>query len=818
MLAHALLSFRRSLSRHRFYAALNVLGLAAGVAVFLVLMLVVRYEYSFDRWLPHADQVYRLDDTFSSPGQAPLEDPDASYVALPLLLADFPQIAGGARLKGVREPVGVGATIDSEIVHYADPSFLDVVELPLVAGNRSNALSSPGKVVISQELARKYFGASQAVGRTLTMSRDGHKASYAVSAVMKDLPANSTLRISILTPLTPAVEQGDSAFRNWGSDSGPTYLRFRSASDARSVAAGLRDFVARRAAGGGPDQLGARPEDQLKLSLVRLLDAHFHDVGLRSTVPGADRRIVLSLGAVGALALLIAAINTVNLATARAGLRAREVALRKVMGASRNVLLAQFLGESIALAALAGLLGLSVCELAVPALDTMGGWSVRIDYPAVLSWLALLTIAVGVGAGLYPALLLSRFRPAAVLTAARLPSGGRMGQRLRNLLVLVQFACAIGFAICTLVIDAQARFLRQADRGFERQGLILVLSFAAKDLEPRQRDLLDAFRAVPGIVLAAASDREPDSASASTTTVYPPGWAGQAPSMIYEQVGRDYFRTYGVHLLAGRVFGQAYGSDDQASRSGGKRQFSTIINRKAAALLGYANPAAALGHGFRMDGPMGEETLTIVGVVRDTRFMSPREPVAAQFYLYDTGPIDRAVAALRFRGVPRQDILARLQAAWRTVVPEQPFRAQTANQRLSRFYRPDQQRAWLFSIGAILALAIAASGLYGLAAFGTARRMQEIGIRKALGADTAAMLLLLVGQFIRPVLLANVIAWPVAWAAMRVWLSGFDQRIGLSPVTFVAVTLIAVAISIMTVLGQAWRVAKAEPARALRYE
>ena len=284
-----------------------------------------------------------------------------------------------------------------------------------------------------------------------------------------------------------------------------------------------------------------------------------------------------------------------------------------------------------------------------------------------------------------------------------------------------------------------------------------------------------------------ASDREPDSASTSNQQIIPPGWIGPQPDLLYEIVGRDYFRTYGVHLLAGRIFDDAHGSDDGRCDEFAGRALSTIVNRKTAALLGFADPRQALGQHFDMDTAKGRERLTIIGVVQDVRFMSPRDPVQPQFYLYDTSRIEGAVAAVRFSGVTRAEILSRLQTAWHGVAPNQPFRAETADERLVDFYLPDQRRARLFSVGAVLALAIAAIGLYGLAAFGTARRMREIGIRKVLGATSTDMLLLLVGQFVRPVLLANLIAWPIAWAVMRSWLSGFDQRVALSPLYFLGV-------------------------------
>ena len=243
-----------------------------------------------------------------------------------------------------------------------------------------------------------------------------------------------------------------------------------------------------------------------------------------------------------------------------------------------------------------------------------------------------------------------------------------------------------------------------------------------------------------------------------------------------------------------------------------------VINRTAVSVLGFGDPQAAIGQNISVSSDGEPDKHVIVGVVQDVRFMSPRQPVAAQFYVYGSKAIDGGNAAIRFHGTPRAQVMQGLQAAWRGVAPNNPFIAKTADERLAEFYRPDQQRATLFSAGASLAVGIACVGLYGLASFNTARRTREIGIRKTLGASTGQVLLLLVGQFIRPVLLANLIAWPVAWAIMRDWLSGFDSRVALSPAIFVEATAAALAISIVTILGQAIRVARAEPARALRYE
>ena len=817
MIAHGLLTFYRSLASHRLYAALNVLGLAIGFAVFLVLALVVRYEFSFDQWLPDIENVYRLDQTWLFAGRPPDEEAGSTFVAYELLRTDFPQIAAATRMLRRDSPTSAGHVFDSETVTYVDPEYLDVLRLPLVAGNRTRALAGASSVVITERIARKYFGATDVVGRTLDIAENGVKRSFNVSAVLRDLPSNTTLSVSLLTLLTPAIETGVEAFHSWGSDAGETLLRFRNSADATMVSAGLRDFVRRRAAGAGEDQEGAHPEREIALSLVRLPDAHFHDAALNTTPPGVDRRVVLSLGAIGVLALVMAAINTINLATARSSLRAREVALRKVMGATHRSLVIQYLGESLALVGLAALIGLALTELAVPVINALGGWSVQIEYREVLPVLLGVVVVVGLGSGLYPALLLAAYRPATVLAAVRSPAGGRLGAQLRQMLVLAQFATAIAFAVCTLVIDAQATLLRKADRGFDRQGMIIVQSLEAKELVGRQDAILDVLRAVPGVVSVTRSDREPDSDFSNNTNIGRPGLVGPAPALSREIVGRDYFATYGIQRIAGRLFDRAHPEDEFDADAAGDRLHSAVLNVKAVLALGFADPAAAIGHTVteEADHPTQYE---IVGVVQDVRFMSPREPVSPQFYVLDSHGFEFAKAAIRYRGVSATSMMLRLQTAWRAAAPENPFLAQTADERLADFYKPDEQRAQLFSLGALLALLIACLGLYGLASFNTTRRIREIGIRKTLGAATRDVLMLLLLQFIRPVLIANVLAWPLAWLVMRDWLSGFDVRVALSPAYFIFVSAAMVGLALATVFSQAWRVARAEPAKALQYE
>jgi putative ABC transport system permease protein len=332
------------------------------------------------------------------------------------------------------------------------------------------------------------------------------------------------------------------------------------------------------------------------------------------------------------------------------------------------------------------------------------------------------------------------------------------------------------------------------------------------------------------VLAVTASDRHPDPDNNSNTNVKLVGNPQIEPSLLFERIGSDYARTYGLKLLAGRVLDERYGADDRAGVkyddiADAGRGINTMINASAAHALGFADPAKALGRQLNFDRSDKGNALiaTIVGVVADVRFVSPRLPLPPQFYLLDShlGPANSPSswsAAVRVRDGNQAQVRQRLETVWRSLAPGAPFQGETVQVTMKPFYDSDARRGQLFAAGAVLSAAIACLGLYGLAAFNTSRRVKEIGIRKTLGASTADVLRLLVGEFLRPVFWANLIAWPVAWLAMRWWLAGFDQRIGLSSAYFLIPSLAAILVAVLTVVEQAMRVSRAEPARALRYE
>jgi putative ABC transport system permease protein len=809
----ALLTFYRSLVRHKLYAALNIGGLAVGIAVFLVLGLYVRFETSFEHWMPGYQHIYLVESRTPDEISATFRQntPVAFWTAVE---HDLPGTIG-TRLSDANATVikdGVGVNEDLALV---DPGFPQVFDLPVVQGDLHHAFDDPSSIVLTQTTARKYFGDADAVGKPLTVAYEGKSHIYHVVAVLRAFPKNTEFDADMLARMTISEDKASRDYKSnhqWNYGNPKTYVRLPDAAAARRFADQMPGLSARHAQNETPDNPGYK----IDLKVQPLADVHGETAG--------EKIAITTLGIVGVLTLLIAIVNYVNLATARAGLRAREVAMRKVLGADRGTLARHYVGEAVATAAIAAFIGLAIAELGLPLVNAASGLSLSMDYVGangVLLPLIVLVLVVGLVAGIYPATVLARMPAAAVLASARSPGGGRAGTYVREALVVFQFAIAIAFLIGTMVLVSQTRHVRNADVGYDRQGLMLVTSLGSSGLNDAQRDgILHRLSSVPGVTAATVANNVPGPEPFTSETSVPlPGVPGNGPSLRQFDTTPGFFDVMGAKLVAGRLFDSRPADINPNAlpvnaNSPINFPYNIVVNRTALAALHIPSPQAAIGRTFA--GP-NTSTRTIIGVIDDMRFDDPRTPIPPTMYGSVPRDPQSAIAILRFSGDPKVMHDA-AQTAWRQEAPEVPFQAKTAVQNLQHFYEHDDHTAKLFTIGAVLAVAIGCVGLWGLASFNTARRIKEIGIRKTLGASSADVVKLLVGQFLRPVLIANLFAWPLAFFAMRTWLAGFDDRIALSPLFFVAATVLAVAIAVLTVLAQSLRAARSTPAWALRHE
>jgi putative ABC transport system permease protein len=821
----------RRLVMNRAYSAINIGGLALGLAGCLMILNYVNYERSYDRWLPDSGRIFQVQATWHDMGQPTERSQNTPPPVFDALPPGFPQIEAMTLLRSgpallIRN--GKPMFIDSTVV---DPAFFKVFQLPFAYGSAAAALPDPSTVVLTESEAIKQFGTANVVGRMITLGAGEGKIDYKVSGVLRDLPRNSSVKLAILFALNTADRAAASEpVIGWGAGGEQHYVKLRNPADAAAINAALPAWEKRTIP---TETLGGKtrsPADTLGLSLAPITGLHLGEVQQDAQVPGGDARTLATFAIVALLTLGMAVMNFVNLSTARAVQRAREVALRKLLGASRIQLIAQFFLESVLLSALAMLIALSAVELATPWIGQWVGADLHMTYlgsGGILLPALGLFAAVALAGGLYPAFYLSRFRPAAVLRANRASAETPGSGRLRTALVVLQFAVAIGLIVCTWVIFAQTRFVQTVDPGFRRDGLVQLDAawrFAGNQSEydVAKRELLK----IPGVV---AVGRTNLGIASTTRNAYPirvPG-ASADVSIGFYGVDTDFFQTMEMRLLAGRTFSDtqaydrlihpAYDATPAQIAALQPRGLNIVLNRNAARLLGYATPQDAIGKPVKVGVELlGLVPATIVGVVEDTRIRTAHDAIEPIVYGYDPGRTFQVV--IRYAAARPSQVMDGIEKVWHRFEPEIPFQGRFAEDIVREVYAADLARGALFAGFAMLAIVIACLGLYSLAAFATERRTREIGIRKVVGARVRDIVRLLVWQFSKPVVIANLIAWPVAWWAMRDWLNTFDARIALTLTPFALAGILAFVIAVATVAGQSFRVARMNPIHALRYE
>ena len=778
----------RNLARRRSTTALNVVGLAAGLACCLLIGAHVRHELSYDRFHTHADRIVRVQPRFGEFGYFAV----TPVTALDHLQTAYPEVVAATHVQLKRAIVRQGERwIEEEAFAYADASVFDVFTFPLRRGDPTTALREPNTVVLTETAAAAYFGDADPMGRTLALN-DG--ATLTVTGVMADMPSNSHLQVRALASLATIYDGAEADVVAGFRLQGHQYLRLTTPEAAEALQAKLDALTAE-----GQDAVQAALGfwvDGMEIGLYPLTRIHLYpNVGPNANPEGAARYLYL-FGAVALFVLLLACINYMNLATAQAAERAKEVGIRKVAGAQRRQLAVQFLGESVLVCLAALVLALGLVQVLLPAFNrlTDGALAVRYDLPT-LGVLAGAVLLTGLVAGSYPALILSRLQPIGMLRGR---VGGRGGARLRQGLVVFQFAVSVGLIVATLVVHQQLRFMQTKSLGYQTAQVV-------------QLQLPEAVRA-QGKALKAEVERLAGVAGASLSSGVPSGGGGmmymhelnetETVPVVALQADADYLAAMGMDLAAGRTFDAARAADTSA----------VLLNETALRVFGLE---AQVGEAGTFD--FGGEMRTVVGVVRDFHASSLHQPIGpAVLTLPDAEQAGALV--VRLEAGQATEALAAVEAVWQRFAPEEPFTYVFADDVLASYYRAERRTGRLFAAFAGLAVLIGGLGLFGLATFTAQQRTKEIGVRKVLGATVPGLVALLSKDFLRLVLVAFVVAAPLAYLAMRHWLEDFAYRIDLGAGVILLAGALAVAVALLTVSGQAIRAARRNPAESLRYE
>ena len=802
MLKTSLTVALRTFRRRKGTTALHLAGLAVGLACCFLAALYVEDELAYDRFHAHADRTFRLAEERAFGGgetatliSSPAATAEALRTKVPAAELVV-QVADDAGL--VRRP-GADEAFQVDNLLFADADFFRLFTFPLVRGDAARVLAAPGQAVLAASVARRLFGDADPVGETVLVERIGFSVqdpaplALTVTGVAADAPATSTIRFGLVASGTTVV-QGFGGPAQRLANGAATYVRTR-------TPAGRTDLI--RAVGqlvesGGPGGFG-------KLAGVMadpLPSLHLAYQDRNATFAGQPRYLYL-FSAVALFVLLVACINYTNLATAHAATRAKEVGVRKTVGAGRGALVRQFYAEALVLAGVAGLLALGLTSAALPAFNAFFGKGVAVDGPrdlALLVGMAALTLVVGLLAGSYPALYLSRLAPATMLRGGSARGPG--GARLRQALVVVQFAITIGLMIATGVVLQQLRYSQRLDLGF-RGDQVLTLNLSTPALARQRAALQSAVEAVPGVASVAVSSAVPG-AFTMMIAVGPAGGndPGQNSHVRFADTDAAFAETYGLRLAAGRYFADG-------------EKTGVVVNEAAARKLGLmtTDAAEAVGKRFRVG-----SDVEVVGVVRDFHIASTREAIGP-VVLAPIGEVSNRLT-LSVRLDPRRlpETLGALGDVWDRLVPGYPFAYQFVDDEFAALYRNDRKLGQIFGVFAGLTVLLACLGLFGLAAHAAERRTKEVGVRKVLGASAASLVGLLSRDFLALVAVAFVLAVGPAYWAMSRWLEDFPYRVDLGPGVALAAGAVALVVAAVTVAGRALRAAQADPVRALRYE
>ncbi|MGV3601169.1 MAG: ABC transporter permease [Dyadobacter fermentans] len=774
----------RNLFRNKGFSAINILGLSVGMASALLILFWMYNEVSYDRFHTKKDYLYEAWNRGTFDGRLQCWN-STPQVLGPALKAEYPEVADVARIYSRWFVTRNGDKKISTEAMVTDPAFLSMFDFPLLQGNPANALHSVSSMIVTQKMAIRMFGTEDVLGKTISIDKDN----FTITGVMKDLPPNTEFRFDYILPWQYLKKIG-AADETWLFNNARTFVLLKPATNPALLAGKIKDITIRHS--------NRAEEHEVFLHPISLW--HLYSNFENGQVVGGRIAIVRLFGVIAAFILLIACINFMNLSTARSEKRAKEVGIRKTAGANKGLLVGQFIGESILIATIAGVIALLAVYLVLPAFNTITGKELHVPVAHPEFWGAALAFILftGIVAGSYPAFYLSSFKPISVLKGTFKRTHSAFSPR--KVLVVIQFSFAIVLIISTLIVVEQIRHAQNRDPGYDRGQVVYhwLTGDLGKNYAQIKRELL-----ANGIATSVTKTASPLSSVVADT--WGIEWQGKSPA---EKIDFDIFtedeglvKTAGLQLIRGRDMDlTAFPSDSSAA----------LLNETAAKIMRFKDP---IGQTIRDNG----KAYQVVGVVKDFVIRSP----------YDSqGPLIIEGAQSFFNvihmklhaGKPASELMPAVEAIFRRYNPEYPFEYHFVDEDYAMKFEDTRRIATLTGLFAGLTIFISCLGLFGLAAYMAENRVKEIGVRKVLGASVVSIAALLSGEFVALVLVSIVIAVPVAWYVMNLWLNDFEYRIGIQWWTFAASGVLAVVVSLLTVSYQAIRAALLDPVKSLRSE
>jgi putative ABC transport system permease protein len=784
----------RSLWHHKAFSIINILGLAIGMTAFFLILLYVRFETSYDNFHSKANRIYRVVCDVKTPSETLQNGATTTPVAI-YMKKDFPEVEEAVRVTWDNILVRNGnIKFDEKNCVLADSGFFKIFDFPLVAGDGNTALKEPMHIILSQSYAKKYFGSANPMGQHLLIGGDA--AIGTVVAIMKDFPENSQIKADMLISISSFKQLYGSPTTDdeWTNHNFYTYILLKPLADAKALEAKLPAFQELHH---GVEAKKLQMQDYLFLEPLR-------DVYLKSKrdgfVVGSINNVYI-FSVIAIFILLIACINFVNLTTARSAERAKEVGIRKVVGALRFQLARQFIGESLIISAMALLISVMMCYALLPLFNQLAGKVISeniFSHPVNLLILICLSLGIGLLAGFYPALVLSSFKPVLVLKGRF--STGTKGLFLRKGLVIFQFAISITLIVGTLVVYAQLNYMRNQNLGFSKDQMMVINT----SWDNNRVAFKESLTGIPGVLSTSFSNGVPggDHNSAYSQVQNKTGEM-QKTNLDGYFVDFDFIPQYELKLVAGRNFSKQFGTDTTQAM---------ILNEAATRLLGYSSPQEAIGRKFDQWGRQGQ----IIGVLKDFHYQSLQQnikPLTMRMEPWGNGYI-----SVKLSGLDLQEGVKAIGKKWAQLIPNRPFEYSFMDDIFDKHYRAENKFGNLFFNFAVLAIFISCLGLLGLASYSTIQRTREIGVRKVLGASVSNIVILLSIDFIKLVLIAFVIATPIGLLGMNKWLQDFAYHIHIGWWIFAMAGLAALLIAFFTISFQAVRASLTNPVKSLRTE